>query len=103
MMRILAATPIDPIVGNIALPSARFTDLHSLAGIILAWILTFGGTVALAAIVYSGFMYMTAAGNAEQAEKAKKNLMWAVLGVVLIALSTAIVVFVNNLLNGIHT
>lgn len=89
---ILAASPIDIHWPESALPDS----LSGMAGATFTWILGFMGIFAVAAIIYSGIMYITSAGDSAQAENAKKNLTWAIIGTVIIALSLAIVNFVQT-------
>ena len=49
------------------------------------------GGVAVLFIVLGGFQYMTSAGNQEQADKGKKTLTYAIIGLVVIVLATTIV------------
>lgn len=77
----------------------NFNDIPSLLNAVLVWGLGFMGALAVLAVVYSGFMYITAGVNTDQAEKAKKNLTWAIIGVVLIAFSGMIVFWINENLN----
>lgn len=72
------------------------TTLQSMASYTFEWILGFMGILAVGAIIYSGIMYITSAGDATQAENAKKNLTWAIIGTVIIALSLTIVNFVQT-------
>jgi len=51
------------------------------------------GIVALGIILYAGFLWMTSGGNAEKVEKAKKIIVNAVIGLVIILASWAIVTF----------
>ena len=53
--------------------------------------LGFLSVVAMIALIYSGFLYVTAAGNDEQANKAKKIIIWVVVGIVVILLAYALV------------
>ena len=46
---------------------------------------------AFVGFVYAGFLYVTAYGNEEQLGKAKKILIWSVVGLVLVILSYTIV------------
>lgn len=55
--------------------------------------------LAFLAVVYSGIMYITASGNQEAAEKAKKNLTWALTGIIITILSYLIVEWVKNILS----
>lgn len=52
------------------------------------------GALALGFFVYGGFMYMTAAGNQERIGQAKRNMVWAALGLVVIFAAYAIVNFI---------
>uniref|UniRef100_A0A7V3JAY2 Uncharacterized protein n=1 Tax=candidate division CPR3 bacterium TaxID=2268181 RepID=A0A7V3JAY2_UNCC3 len=62
------------------------------------WILDLAGALAVFAIVYSGLMYITSAGNQEKSEKAKKNLIWAIVGLIVIFLSLLIIQWVRGIL-----
>lgn len=53
---------------------------------VINWLLQLVDGLAVLAIIYSGIMYITSAGNAEQAEKAKKNLTWAIIGLIIVSL-----------------
>lgn len=39
-----------------------------------------GAVVAVLMVMYAGFLFVTARGNTEQIERAKKALLWAVIG-----------------------
>jgi len=72
----------------------------SAIGMVTGWtnfMLPFVGAIAIAALVYAGFLYLTAAGNTEQTEKAKKIIIWVVIGIIIIFFTYAIV---NTLLEG---
>jgi hypothetical protein len=59
------------------------------------------GIILLVIIIYAGVLWMTAGGNTESVDKAKKWLMNAVIGLVLVMASYAIANFVfNAILNG---
>ncbi len=76
-----------------------FTDVPTFATAVLRTIWPYAGSLAVLAVIYSGFMYITAGGDSDQAEKAKKNLTWAIIGVVLVASSVLIVSWVDNVLH----
>lgn len=73
------------------LRASRYTDIIAVVAGVIEWLLGFAGALAVFAIIYSGIMYMTAGGDAEKALKARKNLLWAVFGVIIIFLSFAII------------
>lgn len=55
------------------------------------FVLGFLGIIAVVIVIYGGFLYVTAAGQEEQATKGKKSITYAVIGIVLILGSFAIV------------
>jgi len=56
------------------------------------------GVIAFLYLLYAGFQYLTA-GSGDAAENAKKTIVNAILGILIIFLSLAIVTFVINSLN----
>ena len=63
-------------------------------GMIAGWtnfVLPFVSVLAITALIYAGFLYITAFGNEEQTGKAKKIILWVVVGIVLIISAYAIV------------
>ncbi len=66
-------------------------SFRQLALTIVNFFLTFLGLIAVVMIIYGGFLYVSAAGNQEKIESAKKIIMYAVIGIVVILLSFAIV------------
>ena len=55
------------------------------------YFLTFLGIVAVIMIIYGGITYVTAAGQDEGIGNAKKIIMYALVGIIIILLSFAIV------------
>jgi len=72
---------------------ADVTPQTFIGGIIRA-ILGIVGSLALTLFIYGGFLWMTAAGNAEQVAKGRNTLIWATLGLIIIFSSYALVRFV---------
>lgn len=54
-------------------------------------LLGLSGVIALLFLIWGGILYITAAGNAEQAGRAKATLTWSFVGIVLIIAAYAIV------------
>jgi len=73
---------------NIDVPKNSF---RSAVVSILNYVLTFVGLIAVAMLIYGGFLYLTSAGNEEQTKKAKTTILYAIIGIVVIALSYVIV------------
>lgn len=66
-------------------------DAGELARLIVNFFLFFLGLVATIMVIYGGVLYVTAAGNDEQAGKAKNVILYAVAGIIVILLSFALV------------
>ncbi|MDD5527933.1 MAG: pilin [Patescibacteria group bacterium] len=70
------------------------TDPRTIAANIIKIALGFLGVLAVVIILIGGFKWMTAAGNEEQIEEAKKVLMAGIIGLVIILASWGIANFV---------
>lgn len=57
---------------------------------VLPWVSLAAGAIAFAYLLYSGFMYLTAGGNAEAAKKGQQGILNAVIGLIIIALAYTI-------------
>jgi hypothetical protein len=66
-------------------------DIRELAKTILNFALGFLGFLAVVYIIYGGFLYVTAGGEEEPTGKAKKIIMYSIVGIVIILASFAIV------------
>lgn len=67
-----------------------------LAANIVSMLLTFSGAVAIVLIIYSGIKFMLSSGDPKQIQGARSILTYAVLGLVLIFSSFAIIIFIAN-------
>ena len=69
-------------------------DIRITIARIIKALMTVLGTVAVILIVYAGFLWMTAGGNEEQITKAKKLILNATIGLIIILSAYAIAAFV---------
>lgn len=60
------------------------------------WFISMAGIVSVVFLIYGGIQYMTSAGDATKLEKAKKVIMYALIGLAIVALSVAITAFVSS-------
>ncbi|MFH1375743.1 MAG: pilin [Patescibacteria group bacterium] len=65
--------------------------LRTLVLNIVNWFLLFLGLVATGFLVYGGFLYVTSAGNDENINKAKKIIIYAAVGILIIVLAAVLV------------
>ena len=73
-------------------------SLPEIIGNIIQWILGLVGVVLLIMFIYGGVLYATSAGNEEKVETGKKVMLYAIIGVVIIALSFALTRYVIDAL-----
>lgn len=70
--------------------------IQTRAGQIVGVVLSFVGVVFLVLTIYAGIMWMTAAGNSQQVDKAKGMLINSIIGLVVIFAAYAITAFVGD-------
>ena len=76
------------------------TDLVTIIGRIIYVALGFVGIILLVILIYAGFLWMTAGGDEDKVKKAKQFITNAIIGLVIIASSWAIVYFILQALTG---
>ena len=71
-------------------------DLKETVLNIMRWLLGIMTLIAVVMIIYAGFIWLTAAGNEDNVDKAKKIISAAVIGLIVVLLAWAIVIFVTR-------
>lgn len=89
----LAAPPqgVEPVGA-----SAGDMTVGELLTKVIEWILLFAAAVAVLFLILGGLQYVTSAGNKDRIEKAKQTILYAVIGLIVIALSYVIVTFIGR-------
>jgi uncharacterized membrane protein YidH (DUF202 family) len=88
-----------PFTNSDTAANAQLSDVQTLIANITSLALGLAGAVAVIYLIIGAINYFTAFGNEEKATKAKTTITWAIIGVVVIVLSTVIV---NEITNFIH-
>jgi len=94
---VFAQFGINEVGNEIALPATE--DPRIVAARIIRVALGFLGIIALAIVLYGGFVWMTSAGNEERITKAKKILTNGLIGLIIIVSAFGITQFVLNRLS----
>jgi len=79
------------VPGEIAAATGGEGSIRALALKIVNYFLTFLGVLAVIMIIYGGVTYVTAAGKDEAVGNAKKIIMYALVGIIIVLLSFALV------------
>ncbi|OGE80492.1 MAG: hypothetical protein A2660_01370 [Candidatus Doudnabacteria bacterium RIFCSPHIGHO2_01_FULL_45_18] len=102
-IKLVAAGLILPLISFAQLQQPQNPGLPVGSGTIsgeVEWIiqllLAFAGIVAVLYLIIGGFRYITAAGNEETAEQAKKTIQNSIIGLIVILLSYVIVTVIVN-------
>ena len=88
-------------VENIGTTIGATTPLPQAIGRIINIILSVLGLIATVLIILAGFQWMTSAGNEEKIAAAKKLMMAAIIGLIIVLLAYAISAFVMGKLAGV--
>lgn len=75
-------------------------SIYNIISQTLAWLLGILGFIAVIGFVISGILYLTAAGNDTQLEKAKNAMTYSIVGVIVALMGWVIVQAVNTWLGG---
>ena len=78
------ATLTNPLAGG------GINDIPTLVERLLGIILTIGVPLIALAVIYAGFKFVTAQGNPEKLEEAKKTFVWIVVGAAILLSAYAI-------------
>lgn len=80
-------------------PTGGLANSKTLMGLlteVLKYLLYLAGAIAVLFIVIGGFQYITSSGDEEQAEKGRKTLTNAIIGLVVVIMSYAIIQIITN-------
>lgn len=88
---------LDAAAGEQGADFGEATDPRIAAALFIRGVLTLMGTLVLAYMVWGGFLWMTAAGDQDQVEKAKKTIARTTIGLVIILSSYAVTLFASRL------
>ncbi len=82
---------IEPDFGNPTVPGSSITDLFGLGASAVDILVGFLGAIAVVAMIFGGFQYLTAGPDAEKANMGRKTITYAIIGLIIILASLAIV------------
>ncbi|NQV00786.1 MAG: hypothetical protein HQ537_01530 [Parcubacteria group bacterium] len=75
-------------------------DFTELAESIIEWIVNIGILIAVFMIIYSGILFMISRGNDEDITKAKKALMWSLIGLAILIMGKTWITLIESILSG---
>lgn len=93
----IAAVPPGVDEPNVQSPTTK-TDLGTILANGIDALLVFAGAVAVLFLIIGGFRYVVSAGNEQQVESAKKTVLYAVLGLIVIFVAFVLIKVVEQAL-----
>ena len=100
-MKVFAATTTEEVdsTGNkiteLGGPDAKLSDVYEAINWVIDIALNVAIIIGVIMILYSAFLYVSSFGKEEQAETAKKTLLWSIIGTVVVVLARFIVNIVD--------
>lgn len=80
--------------------SGNYGSVGNILSYAITWIIYVAGALAVIYLVYSGILYITAAGNPDAAKKGQQGIVNAIIGLVIIVLAYVIVNVVISAVSG---
>ena len=91
---------IESVGSQIGLGNA---DLKKTVLNIVQMVLGLMALIAVVLVIYGGFVWLTSAGNEDNIEKAKRIISAAVVGIIIVLLAWAVVIFVTRTTTNVTT
>ena len=66
----------------------------------IQWSVGICGLIAAIFVVYGGILYITSSGDSQKTQRAKQTILYALIGIAIVALAEIITAFVTNTING---
>ena len=85
---------IDPVTGGSCTISADTCDLTCIIRKVVNIISIIVGVIAVVMIIVGGFRYVASGGKAESVQGAKNTIMYAIIGLIIVALAQVVVRYV---------
>ena len=87
------------LIGNQSYDFFNGTDGGTMITNLIQWVVGISGAVAAIFIVVGAFGYITANGDPGKLQKAKTTILYALIGLVIVALAEVLTAFISNLVN----
>lgn len=88
------------LIGNNSLTDDTIKNINAdeLVTSLIQWVVGISGVVAAIFLVLGGASYMTSSGDTTKLQKAKNTILYAIIGLVVVALAEIITAFVSNII-----
>ena len=100
LLPLLVMAQTSPSPGTtVTIPNPLGTDsIPEVIGRIIDFLLKVAVPLATLVVLYAGFLFLTAGGDTEKINQAKKALLWAVIGVVVLMMARGVIEVIKSIL-----
>lgn len=106
-LSVLAITPGSlPGASDLGIPEAPVKTSGGLLNILadsVGWVYTIFFVVAVLFIIFAAFNFLTAQGDPEKIKKARSQIMWAVVAIIVALMAVGMRLIIENFLQGNNT
>ena len=86
------------LVGNAKLTASQNVDTNAMVTNLIQWVVGISGVVAAVFLIIGGISYITSSGDSNKLQKAKSTILYAIIGLIIVALAEIATAFVSNLI-----
>lgn len=90
----------DPPEGEFCLCAISATSVEAIVGRITNWVFYIGIILAPLMIIIGAFMFLTSAGEPDKVRRAKKLIIWTIIGLAVILFSKGLISLIKYILLG---
>lgn len=83
-------------IGNCTAGANACVTANDLVKNLIDWVIGIAGVVSAVFLVYGGIQYVTSSGDPSKLKRAKDTILYALIGLAIVALATVITAFVSN-------
>ncbi len=76
------------------------SDIPTLIDKIATWLLEIGLTISTIIVLWAAFLFMMSGGSKERVTMARKTLLYAIIGIVVLLLAKGVTLLIQNFLSG---
>lgn len=88
--------PENPAIGNTTISKTSNITIGGVVARVISFLVLIIGALAFISVIVSGLQYITSGGDSAKAEKAKKTLIYSVLGIILAVMSYLLLRVIAN-------
>lgn len=95
----LAQTGMQRLNASASQSGLSSSPIYSIIGVLMYWLLAILGFIAIVGFVIAGLLYLTAAGDEGQIDRAKEATKYSIIGIIVALIGFVVIQAADNFLN----